>query len=314
MPRIFISYRRADSAHATDRIHERLATHFGSESVFIDVVDIYKGVDYREHLNQVLSQCDMLLAVIGDRWLDSRFKNGVREGQRRLDDPDDSVRIEIQTAMARALPVIPVLLDDMTMPSAQQVPTEILDLVYRNATRIDAGREFANQVDQLISDVERLLHEAGYREIKVPGWWDVRCADDPTVEWLEVARLPAKVSIVPGKVYRLRASDNAIDADLASLVHPQALTALRELQLDSCKQITDDGMAYLSGLNGLPTVNLHDSCAGGGGTRIWPWSSLASLARWWPAWPSAPGKPSAPRGHSRPKPSPGAGPGSHSTR
>ena len=88
MPKIFISYRRDDSAYVAQIINDKLAEH---HDVVFDVDVIPKGVDFVEFLNQQVRECDVLLAVIGDRWLDVRGK----DGSRRLDDPNDFVRIEI---------------------------------------------------------------------------------------------------------------------------------------------------------------------------------------------------------------------------
>src|SRR5947209_6983867 len=106
MPKIFISYRREDSTLFTGRIHDRLAPHFGRDCVFMDMDAIPFGVDFRKHLTDAVAGCDVLLAIIGDKWLTVS-----QNGQRRLDDPRDFVRIEIETALMRGIPVIPVLLD-----------------------------------------------------------------------------------------------------------------------------------------------------------------------------------------------------------
>src|SRR5438477_638897 len=109
MPTIFLSYRREDSADAAGRLHDHLGAHFGRESVFMDVDTIPFGVDFREHLDEAVSRCDVLLAVIGERWLDACHPPGPKQGQRRLDDPADFVAVEIHSALARDIPVIPVL-------------------------------------------------------------------------------------------------------------------------------------------------------------------------------------------------------------
>lgn len=84
MPKLFISYRREDSAYPAHSICERLKSHFGKDSVFIDVDTIPYGVDFRKHLNEAVAKCDVLLAVIGSKWPDSKQE----DGSRRLDDPN----------------------------------------------------------------------------------------------------------------------------------------------------------------------------------------------------------------------------------
>ena len=80
------------------------------------------AVDFRKHLTEAVSRCEVLLAVIGDRWLDAAFSEGPQQGKRRLDEPGDYVRIEIEAALARGIPVIPVLVDQATMPSESKLP------------------------------------------------------------------------------------------------------------------------------------------------------------------------------------------------
>src|SRR5213595_1408766 len=122
MPKIFISYRREDSEHIAGRLHDRLNTYFGRDAVFMDIDTIPFGVDFRKHLDEAVGQCDILLAVIGEGWLEVRHKDGPRLGQRRLDDATDFVRIEIGSALARGIPVIPVLVGKAVMPGEQELP------------------------------------------------------------------------------------------------------------------------------------------------------------------------------------------------
>jgi hypothetical protein len=157
MPKIFISYRREDSEHVTGRIHDRLEPHFGRENVFLDVDTIPYGVDFREHLDREVSRCDILLAVIGDGWLDIRFKEGGRQGQRRLDDPGDFVRIEIESTLTRDIPVIPLLVGRATMPGLQELPEALQKLAFRNAAEVRSGRDFHDHVGRLIRGIEYLV-------------------------------------------------------------------------------------------------------------------------------------------------------------
>jgi len=96
MSKLFISYRRDDSADVTGRLHDRLKGHFGDGTIFLDTDTIPIGMDFRQCLGDAVNQCDVLLAVIGDHWLDARYADGPQQGSRRLDDPHDYVRIEIE--------------------------------------------------------------------------------------------------------------------------------------------------------------------------------------------------------------------------
>lgn len=157
MTKLFISYRREDSEGLTGRIYDRLVAHFGKEEVFIDVDTIPFGVDFVDHLSAAVSQCDILLAMIGEQWLDVCHKEGPHQGQRRLDDTSDFVRIEIQAALERNIPVIPVLIGKTAMPGQEQLPNELKKLARRNAAEVRFGRDFHNHVDRLIQGIEHLL-------------------------------------------------------------------------------------------------------------------------------------------------------------
>jgi hypothetical protein len=112
MSKILISYRREDSADATGRIYDRLVQQFGRTAVFKDVDSIPLGINFRKHLDEQVAKCDVFLAVIGPDWMGSK----AGEGTSRLDDPRDFVRIEIESALKREIPVIPVLVRGPRFP------------------------------------------------------------------------------------------------------------------------------------------------------------------------------------------------------
>ena len=107
MSRIFISYRREETAYAAGWLYDRLHEHFGGSQVFKDVDSIPLGDDFVEAITRAVGSCDVLLALIGDRWLTVADERD----HRRLDDSDDFVRLEIEAALARDVRVIPVLVD-----------------------------------------------------------------------------------------------------------------------------------------------------------------------------------------------------------
>jgi hypothetical protein len=149
--KLFISYRREDSADLTGRLFDRLQAHFGRDCVFMDVDSIPFGVDFRQHLTDAVGKCGALLVVIGDRWTTIS-----RNEQARLNDPADFVRIEIEVALARSIPVIPVLAGRTAMPRDEELPPSLKPLVYRNACRLDSGPDFHVHVDRLIRSLEEL--------------------------------------------------------------------------------------------------------------------------------------------------------------
>lgn len=146
---IFISYRRDDSAGHAGRIHDRLADHYGHERVFRDVEDIGAGEDFIDVLEDAVGKCDVLVVVIGPNWLTVTDE----AGRRRLDDPDDVLRLEVASALKRAdIRVIPVLVNGATMPKAAELPEEIRDLAYRNALEVRETR-FEDDLKQLIAAI-----------------------------------------------------------------------------------------------------------------------------------------------------------------
>ena len=94
MAKIFISYRRQDSIGVTGRIYDRLRAHFGDGAVFMDIDNIPFGVNFRKHIDSAVGHCDVVLAVIGTKWAEET------DAHRRLDDPRDFVRIELESALS----------------------------------------------------------------------------------------------------------------------------------------------------------------------------------------------------------------------
>jgi hypothetical protein len=116
--KVFISYRRDDAGHAAGRVHDRLEREFGGDLLFMDVAAIPLGRDFTKVLRDEVAKCDVLLALIGPNWLNVRDE----EDNRRLDNPADFLRIEIETALQRDIPVIPILLDGAKIPKADELP------------------------------------------------------------------------------------------------------------------------------------------------------------------------------------------------
>lgn len=111
--RIFMSYRREDTAYPAGWLFDRLTSHFGRGQVFKDVDSIELGDDFGEVITTAVGSCDVLLALIGDRWLTITDENG----RRRLDNPNDFVRLEIETALTRNVRVIPILVEGPPCPT-----------------------------------------------------------------------------------------------------------------------------------------------------------------------------------------------------
>ena len=136
MRSIFISYRRGDAEGQAGRLFDDLAAHFGKTAVFMDVEDIEPGRDFRKVIDQHVSSCGVLLALVGKGWLDATDP----EGRRRLDDPNDFVRLETASALKRDIPVIPVLVQGATMPKPDSLPDDLKEFAFRNAVELTHAR------------------------------------------------------------------------------------------------------------------------------------------------------------------------------
>ena len=144
--RIFMSYRREETAYSAGWLFDRLVGHFGRDQVFKDVDSIDLGDDFAEVITTAVGACEVLLALIGDRWLTMTDQ----DGQRRLDDPHDFVRLEIEAALTRDVRVIPILVAGAQMPRAEELPASLAKLVRRQALELSPSR--------FDSDTQRLLH------------------------------------------------------------------------------------------------------------------------------------------------------------
>jgi hypothetical protein len=148
---VFISYRRDDAPGYAGRLYDRLAAHFGADRVFMDVQGIEPGVDFVEAIERALASCEILIVLIGKDWLAADAA-----GRRRLDDPNDFVRLETATALARGIRVVPVLVEGAAMPSADRLPQELLPLARRQAVELSHKQWDASSAE-LIRTLEKIL-------------------------------------------------------------------------------------------------------------------------------------------------------------
>ena len=163
---IFINYRRDDSSGVAGRLHDSLAPKFGRDKLFMDVDNIPVGRDFEDYLNSQVAACDAMLAIIGPNWLTAKDE----AGQRRLDSPNDFIVIEIGAALARNIPVVPVLVDGARMPKASELPDSLKPLARRQAIEIRHAN-FNSDAEGL---VKRLREALGYDSAERR--WGVRVA------------------------------------------------------------------------------------------------------------------------------------------
>lgn len=149
---IFISYRRDDSAGYAGRLYDRLAARFGSKQVFMDVEGIEPGTDFVDAIENAVGACAVLIVLIGDEWLSASDA----AGKRRLDDPNDFIRLETATALTRQIRVVPVLVDGTPMPPTDSLPEDLRMLTRRQAVEI-SHKQWEASTGELIRTLERIL-------------------------------------------------------------------------------------------------------------------------------------------------------------
>jgi hypothetical protein len=136
MSTIFISYRREDSGGYTGRLHDRLVQEWGKDRVFIDIDNIEPGEDFVEVIERVLTECGVMVVVVGPRWLTATDA----KGRRRIDSASDYHRMEIEAALKRSVRIIPVLMGGAEMPEQEELPDALKAFARRNAIEISDKR------------------------------------------------------------------------------------------------------------------------------------------------------------------------------
>jgi hypothetical protein len=189
--RIFISYRRDDTAYPAGWLYDRLASQYGGEKVFKDVDSIDLGDDFVQAITSAVGSCDVLLALIGKQWLTLTDERG----QRRLDDPDDFVRLEIEAALTRTVLVIPILTDGARMPRVDELPDSLAGLGRRQALELNPNR-FEYDTNRLLKVLDAAVA-------------DVRSADDGATAPRPVER----------SLHESTSSQQGADADLSRRGH-----------------------------------------------------------------------------------------------
>lgn len=145
----------------TGRLHDALSRLLPDHEIFMDVDDTPAGVDFRDHINGYLDKCGAALVMIGPDWLSAEDD----AGGRRLDRPDDLVRLEVAAALGRAVPVIPVLVEQAPMPSEHDLPDTLKDLAWRNARPLRKDPDFRRDAEEIADELRKLLPAA-----RGPGW------------------------------------------------------------------------------------------------------------------------------------------------
>jgi hypothetical protein len=154
--RIVISYRREETAAYAGRLRDDLVDVFGDDQVFMDIDTIEPGVDFVEAIEAAVGSSQALILVIGKQWAHLVDKTG----KRRLDDPKDFVRIEVEAALKRNIRVIPVLVAGASMPAESELPHTLAGLSRRQALELSDGR-FHADAKRLIESLRKVISPAG---------------------------------------------------------------------------------------------------------------------------------------------------------
>jgi TIR domain len=231
---VFICYRRSDAQDSAGRLYTELTNGFPDARIFLDVDEIPPGKDWREVIDGAVGQCDVLLAVIGRQWVRTKSR-----GEPRLVDPDDRLRREIQTALARGIDVIPVLVQGASLPKADELPDELRDLAYREAIAIrhESWRDDFGRLARTLNRIHRARDVRESSSDTVPD--EGSKASKSRLVWLLPGALAAVAAAVVAAVvlFRLQPSPapsgitdtestgQTTDGDRARLLRPASIQA-----------------------------------------------------------------------------------------
>jgi hypothetical protein len=241
MAHIFISYRRADSRLVANRIYDRLVQAFGKKDIFKDIDNIPLGKDFRGVLREATAACQIMLVIIGPEWLDIQDS---ATGRRRLDDPDDFVRLEVQTGLERDMLVIPVLVEKATMPSALQLPDALRELAYKNASIINDDPHFHHDMNRLIAYMRE--HLIGQNPRLIDWRWIVGI--------ISILLIAALITILP----HLMSADQPIPTPPATSVIAQQSTEIPTLSRFQQLQTTEAELTQSAGTQAALELILTD--------------------------------------------------------
>ena len=165
MSKVFISYRREDAAGYAQAIYGHLERHLRRDQIFMDVDTIEPGVDFVTRIEQAVGECDVVVALIGKRWMGER-----ENGPPRIHDPQDFVHLEIAAALTRDIKVIPVLVDGVSMPSPDGLPTSLQPLLRRHALEVSNTR-FRFDLERVSQAVQKTLGRSDLSKKSDHGRW-----------------------------------------------------------------------------------------------------------------------------------------------
>ena len=187
MARIFINYRRDDTQGVAGRLFDHLALEYSRSELFMDVDAMKPGLDFIKQLDAQVSQCHVLLAMIGPHWVDARDA----AGKRRLDNDKDSVRIELASALRRDIAVIPVLVEGTPMPPEDSLPDDLKPLARRHALELRHTR-FNADADAIVQALEQVVPRRRVPWLLVGGGVAVATIAAVAVLWPKLHKAPRR--------------------------------------------------------------------------------------------------------------------------
>jgi len=176
MRKVFICYRRAEAEYAAGALGRELRAHFGEDQVFRDKEDIGGGEAWKQKVMTAIGRESALLMLIGPRWLETRDATG----KRRIDDPADPIRMELHDALRDGAAIIPVLLENASMPAADELPPELAPLAEHNALKLHDS-DWQYNLDRILLTLEK----AGFKPVpgRAAGGTGHAAAQQPPTRW-----------------------------------------------------------------------------------------------------------------------------------
>jgi len=289
---IFLSYRRSDAEGQAGRLYDELAGHFGQDAVFMDVAGIEAGRDFRQAIDKHVTSCGVLLAIIGREWLAATDANG----RRRLDDPNDFVRLEVATALKRDIPVVPVLVRGAVMPQATELPADCADLCYRNAVELTHAR-WNSDVQVLIKALTRYV---GANQAPAPQTEELSASAGGAPPPAGIARqqsrgakpwliaMPIAMAIVGGGVVAYRSNDGGDNKPGASVVPAatQPKAGEEPKPADQAAKLPANQAAEDQNPQTLPVAESSEP-TGAGGNQLSEWMPTSQFQTYRQAGPAA---------------------------
>ena len=232
---IFLSYRREETSGHAGRLYDALAARFEADHVFMDIDRIEPGLDFTAVLNEAVTSCDALIAVIGSRWLTAADANG----RARLQKPDDFVRLELKTALERGVRVIPALVQNAEMPSSDELPDDLRPLALRQGIELSDSR-WGFDVGKLIQTLERFETQLAAEREAMKARAEREAAEEARAQQEATERAAAEKARADREAAEREAADRArAQREAAALAAAESARIEREASLERAASLVE---------------------------------------------------------------------------